>query len=145
MLFWLFIFLIPLVDCFLKSIVNDAVGETEILNTIIPFFNIVKVRNFGSALGVFKNHPYFILISAALIICLLISIVFIKKVKSKALLLSISFIAGGGIGNLIDRLSVGYVTDYIKINFFPPAFNLSDCFICMGVMLFIIYALKDQA
>ncbi len=141
--FWLFIFLIPLVDCFLKSNVNNMAGNTEVLNT--RFLNIVKIRNFGSALGIFKNHPHFVLVSTALIICLLISMVFIKKVKNKVLLLSISFIAGGGIGNLIDRLSVGYVTDYIKIKFFPPAFNLSDCFICLGVMLFIVYALKDQA
>ena len=48
-------------------------------------------------------------------------------------------IIGGGIGNLIDRVFLGYVIDYIQLSFFPPVCNFADYCITAGTILFVIY------
>ena len=65
-----------------------------------------------------------------------------KKPKSRILGISLAMIAGGGIGNLIDRISLQYVVDFIDfriINF--PVFNVADIFVSIGAVLMVIYIL----
>ena len=50
-------------------------------------------------------------------------------------------IIGGGIGNLIDRIFLGYVVDYIQVSFFPPIFNFADCCVTVGTVLLMVHIL----
>ena len=66
--------------------------------------------------------------------------VLIKKPKSRLLIVSLAMITGGGIGNLIDRISLSYVIDFIDfriINF--PVFNVADIFVSVGAALMCVY------
>lgn len=56
------------------------------------------------------------------------------------LLLSLAFIAGGGLGNVVDRVFFGYVVDYFDFRVFP-IFNIADIFVCVGCALLVIYVL----
>ena len=57
---------------------------------------------------------------------------------------ALCFIAGGAIGNFIDRAAFGYVRDFILLEFIEfPVFNIADCFVCIGAGLYILYALLD--
>ena len=65
-----------------------------------------------------------------------------KWLTKKFELLCLAAIAGGGIGNMIDRLRFGRVTDMIKLDFVEfPVFNVADCFITTGCVLLLIYIL----
>ena len=55
--------------------------------------------------------------------------------------MSMILIIAGGIGNLIDRVLLGYVVDYIQVSFFPPVFNLADSFVVVGVILLLVYVI----
>ena len=75
-------------------------------------------------------------------LALLVIAVWKKWLTKKIELLCLAAIAGGGIGNMIDRLRFGRVTDMIKLDFVEfPVFNVADCFITTGCVLLLIYIL----
>ena len=107
---------------------------------ILSFLNITFVRNTGISFGLFSDggilNRYFFTSFSIVIGSILLIIAFFHKdsLMQKALL----FIAGGAIGNAIDRIYFGGVIDFIDFfiyNFHWPAFNLADMFISFGVIL----------
>lgn len=140
--FILIVILIPILDFTAKFFVTNNLNFSDEIKTFIPFLSIVKVKNFGIAFGIFKGQTGFLIFLISVILIALLCLILSKKIKSKQLLFAISFIVGGGIGNLIDRIFFGYVIDYLKLSFFPPVCNLSDYFICLGAFIVAIYYLK---
>ena len=63
------------------------------------------------------------------------------KKEHWTLTLSLSLIIAGGIGNLIDRLSLGFVTDMLDFKIWSPVFNVADIGVCVGVGFLILYTL----
>ena len=141
-LFILISTLIPILDFAAKFFVFNNLSASDEIKTFIPFLSIVKVKNFGIAFGILKGQTGLLILFISVILIALLYLVFSKKIKSKQLLVAISFIIGGGIGNLIDRMFFGYVIDYLKLSFFPPVCNLSDYFICLGGLIIALYCLK---
>lgn len=141
-LFILISALIPILDFAAKFFVFNNLSASDEIKTSIPFLSIVKVKNFGIAFGILKGQTGLLILFISVILIALLYLVFSKKIKSKQLLVAISFIIGGGIGNLIDRMFFGYVIDYLKLSFFPPVCNLSDYFICLGGLIIALYCLK---
>lgn len=141
-LFILISALIPILDFAAKFFVFNNLSASDEIKTFIPFLSIVKVKNFGVAFGILKGQTGLLILFISVILIVLLYLVFSKKIKSKQLLVAISFIIGGGIGNLIDRMFFGYVIDYLKLSFFPPVCNLSDYFICLGGLIIALYCLK---
>ena len=69
---------------------------------------------------------------------------FIMKPKSPLLRASLAMIVGGGIGNMIDRVLLGYVVDFLEFTFIKfPVFNVADSFVCIGAALLILYFVID--
>lgn len=141
-LFILISALIPILDFAAKFFVFNNLSASDEIKTFIPFLSIVKVKNFGIAFGILKDQTGLLILFISVVLIVLLYLVFSKKIKSKQLLVAISFIIGGGIGNLIDRMFFGYVIDYLKLSFFPPVCNLSDYFICLGGLIIALYCLK---
>lgn len=141
-LFILISALIPILDFAAKFFVFNNLSASGEIKTFIPFLSIVKVKNFGIAFGILKDQTGLLILFISVVLIVLLYLVFSKKIKSKQLLVAISFIIGGGIGNLIDRMFFGYVIDYLKLSFFPPVCNLSDYFICLGGLIIALYCLK---
>lgn len=119
----------------------------------VEYFNLIpKVLsiatnggNTGAAWGFMSGRvTLLIVISALMIVALLIFNSFVKN-KNMWYCLAFGFVIGGALGNLIDRIILGYVRDFIYLDFFPnfPIFNLADSFLCIGAVmlaLFIIFA-----
>ena len=59
--------------------------------------------------------------------------------NNKIIFLAVSMVIAGGIGNLIDRIFFGFVTDMISLSFFPPVFNVADISVTLGCIILIIY------
>lgn len=114
--------------------------EIDTLPLIKNVLHLTYLENTGAAFGILKNNRWiFLVVSAVAIVALLFYLAKFRP-KNKWLLVGLSFIVGGGIGNMIDRLLLGYVIDFIDfrlINF--AVFNVADTFVCIGAVLVIIY------
>ena len=115
----------------LKSVENIAVIDNLLYFTYL--------ENRGAAFGIFSNQRWLFIITTVLAIILLVYLVFVKKFQSKIFNISVALIIGGGVGNLIDRIFLGYVVDYIQISFFPPVCNFADYCITAGTIILIIW------
>lgn len=98
-------------------------------------------RNSGAAFGFFQGGtPYLALISLG---CILLALLIYPKMKSygNVALVSLGLISGGALGNLLDRLRYGEVTDFIVVKHFSAIFNLADSAIVAGAILMSIFLL----
>jgi signal peptidase II len=119
----------------------------DLLQSIVVvqnFFNITYLRNKGAAFGFLANTsyrlPFFILVS---IIAIAVILVVFARLRSdqKFTAFALSLIFSGAVGNLIDRIRLGEVIDFIYVHWYEhywPAFNVADSAICVGVFLLAI-------
>lgn len=127
-------------------LIIDQITKLIIVNFILPnqsikvfsFLNIVNVRNTGAAFGLFQSlgNSIFIIISLIAIL-----IIFFMIIRSKDDTFALSLILGGAMGNLTDRLRLGYVVDFIDFhirNYHWPAFNIADSVLTIGISLLFV-------
>ena len=119
-----------------------ALGESfPIIEGVIHFTHWI---NRGAAFGMLANHRWvFMLISTLLIVALAVYL-YLGKCPNLLYSISISMIIGGGIGNMIDRVYLGYVIDFIDFTLIDFAiFNIADSFVCVGAGLLVLALLLD--
>ena len=111
---------------------------------LLPYARIVHWKNTGAAFGMLQNFGDIFMI-LAMIVALFILYYFPRVPRQDRLIrLAMAIQFGGAIGNLIDRLSQGYVTDFIMLGSLP-VFNVADACISIGVGLLILGVwLKDR-
>ena len=113
---------------------------------LIPeVLHLTYVENRGAAFGMLADHRWVFIVISTVAIIALIAYLIIKKPKDKLLCISRALIAGGGIGNMIDRIFRGFVVDMIDvtcINFY--VFNVADSAVCIGCGLLILYMILDE-
>ena len=115
---------------------NLAVGQSLF---DAGFFRIVRVHNTGAAFGIFKDHNLTLIIVACVGIVVILLLVFLLRSRwsfldSMLVMSAIGLVMGGTVGNLIDRLRLGYVTDFIDFKVWP-AFNIADSAVTVGVII----------
>ncbi|MEA2036925.1 MAG: signal peptidase II, partial [Nanoarchaeota archaeon] len=98
------------------------------------------IQNTGAGFGILKGWNA-ILIFISLIIIGIILFNFDKITKEKPIYIPVALVLGGAIGNLIDRIFIGHVIDFISFTFWP-AFNVADSGITIGAIWLIIYFWK---
>ncbi|MEE1056912.1 MAG: signal peptidase II [Acutalibacteraceae bacterium] len=133
--------LIVVIDQLLKLLVVNTIktgGSVEILGGLV---NFQYVENRGMAFGMLKDCRWVFIIFTVIVVVGVIIYMIKTKPQSKFLLTSLALILGGGVGNLIDRIFLGYVVDYIQLSFFSPVCNFADYCITIGTVLLIIYIL----
>ena len=130
------------------DIVTKIIFEGKNITLIYNFLLIQSEHNYGAALGIFSGHTiWLIIISVIFIVAFLVFDYFFKS-KSKLYFISFVLILAGALGNLIDRIFLGYVRDFIHVNIsiMPYYFNLADIFLTFGVIFLLISVLfvKDN-
>lgn len=108
------------------------------------FLNLIHVENYGSAFGLLANQTFLIItIGIASLLFILLFLRYLSPATTLSIV-SIGLILGGAVGNLIDRLRFGHVTDFVDMHlqnlFHWPAFNVADAAITVGILL-LIYSL----
>lgn len=130
-----------------KILVVSNMELYESLPIIKNVFNFTYIRNDGAAFGMLDNARWVFMVFSTLAIIAVIAYMFIKKPQSKLLCISLSFIVGGGIGNMIDRVRLGYVVDFLDFCAFPKlwkwTFNVADAFVVVGAFMLIFYMILD--
>lgn len=138
-MFYLVALLVFAVDCLIKFIVSTRLTPAGSLPLIKGIFHLSYVRNTGVAFGLFPDQRLF-LILIGLAVCAAV-IYFYRKNKTEEVYLAL--ILGGSLGNLYDRIFLGYVVDYLDFRVFP-VFNFADIAINLGVFLIIIDLLRGR-
>lgn len=109
---------------------------------LTSFLNFVMVYNYGVSFGMFDSIANGdIILSAVAIIITIVLFVWMYKVKELHLGIALGLIIGGAIGNIVDRIRVGAVADFIDFyvgNYHWPAFNVADSAVCVGVFILLI-------
>lgn len=102
------------------------------------------VENHGASFSILQGKQSFLIITSLIAFGVFVYMVKSGLVEGKLGYYALTFVAGGALGNFIDRVRLGYVVDLFDlrvINF--PVFNVADLFITVGAILFILYAYKD--
>ena len=134
---FLVLFVIGLVEI---DIVTKVIFESQSFAIIPNFFYIQSTHNDGAGLGILSGKTtLLIVLSCIFLLGFILFDIFYKK-NGKVYLLSISFIFAGAIGNLIDRIFLGYVRDFLFVNIkiMPYYFNFADAILTIGIVLFAI-------
>ena len=113
-----------------------------IIDRVLDFHYI---HNDGAALGILDDHRWVFMVTSTVAIVAVILFMFVKykQYYHPFLYTALSFIAGGGIGNMIDRIALGKVIDFIDFQpllpFWKWIFNVADMFVCVGCAMVILY------
>ncbi len=109
---------------------------------VIPnLFEFVFVKNTGAAYGIFGDSTVMLSVVSILFIIGFVLFDIFNHKNDWLYVFGIGLIISGAIGNLVDRLFLGYVRDFISIKLFSFVFNLADLFITAGVICFLVYLL----
>ncbi len=119
--------------------------------TVLPdFFHLTYVRNKGAAFGIFADSavriPFFITVS---LVAALGILWYMRRLRDEQRLLnfSLALIFAGAVGNLIDRVRLGEVIDFIDVHWYRyhwPAFNVADSAITVGVCLLLVDLWREE-
>lgn len=123
---------------------NIALGE-EIypIAFLAPFFRFTYWQNTGAAWGIFQNANIPLLILSSIISVLIIW--YYHKAFDEPLIyrISMGLLLGGAVGNIVDRIQLGFVTDFIAVGRFP-VFNVADSCVTVGVILMLLGLLIQE-
>jgi signal peptidase II len=133
---------VVLLDQITKYFARTLIHPMESVE-LLPVLNLVNVRNQGAAFGMFSSlgNNFFIAISIAAIVFMLWVIITAKEDYR-----IFSLLAGGAMGNLIDRVRLGYVVDFIDVTVSGrhwPAFNVADSALSLGIV-FVMFNLLSK-
>lgn len=108
--------------------------------------HITYIQNRGAAFGMLANSRWVFLTVSTVTILALAAYLAMTKRRDTLFLLSLSMILSGGIGNMIDRLALGYVVDFIDFRLIDFAvFNGADSFVCVGAALLVLAILFEKS
>ncbi len=133
-----------ILDQFTKFLTVKLLDVGESFPLIKDVLHFTHVRNTGAAFGMMKDSRWvFMTISTVMIIALGLYL-FLGHAENTLYGISLSMIISGGIGNMIDRIALGYVVDFIDFTLIDFAvFNGADSFVCVGAGLLILSLIID--
>lgn len=131
--------LVAVIDQVIKFFVSANLPGAGTVDFIPYILSLTYVENRGVAFGMFTDMRWLFIFITSVVIVLLVYIISTNKIKSKLFLFGSALVVGGGMGNLIDRVFLGYVVDYLQLSFFPPVCNFADYCVTAGTVMIIIY------
>jgi len=141
-IFKLFYISIPviIIDQLTKRIVEKNIFLGGRVNIIKGILDISHVSNNGAAFGILRGWNW-IFIIITLIAIGFVFFYYRRFQESNWMRTSLGFLLGGAIGNLIDRIRIGHVTDFVDFRFWP-SFNVADISVSIGAVMLLIYMLR---
>ncbi|UZQ48884.1 signal peptidase II [Clostridium kluyveri] len=146
MWWFLIITILIAIDQSIKYISELYLKPINTYPVIKDVFHLTYARNTGAAFSIFQGQQMLLIsITSIVIIGLVYWIIRIKDRDTKFLKISLSFIIGGAVGNLIDRIRLNYVIDMYDFNLINyPIFNTADIFVVIGTILMIYVVIAKE-
>jgi signal peptidase II len=145
---FLYIALIIVLDQAAKFLAKTKLYPYNDVKLIPGYLDLTYVENRGAAFGIFRDKKILLIGVTALVIAFMIFYLFKNRNMNRWMKLSIILIIGGAIGNLIDRVYLGYVIDYIHFYirdiFDWPVFNVADISVVCGTILLALNLLTTK-
>jgi len=132
-------------DALSKAWIKSTFKIGESLPIIPGVFQFTRLKNTGAAFSMFYQHPALLTLVSGTLLPLLALFMLSKKSLNRWEILGFMFVLGGAFSNLLDRIFVGGVTDFLDfvlIHF--PVFNVADSFIFVGVVLLLSQYVKHH-
>ncbi|MBE6802168.1 MAG: signal peptidase II [Ruminococcaceae bacterium] len=131
-------------DQFFKFLVVEHLSDGGYFTVIEGVLRFRYVENSGAVFGSFSNHTVLLTIFSVLLLAGAIFLLVTNKNRAKFMNICLVLMISGGIGNIIDRIRLGYVIDFIEPTFVNFAvFNFADCLITVSAFLIIGYLIYD--
>lgn len=134
-----------------KYLVLNFILENRSMIIYTSYFNLVRAWNTGVSFSMFNDWGMWgvVLLSLLAFGIILFLLLWLRKEQSRVLQVALGLIIGGAVGNVIDRIRLGAVFDFLDFHIGEqhwPAFNAADSFICIGAGIIIIHSLfiKDK-
>jgi signal peptidase II len=142
--------LVATADQLSKHLVTKSINLGSGVVWVPGFINIVHARNTGAAFGIFSEtgagfRSTLLLLVSLVALLAILGLMFSSKNMDYCLLTGFSLFFGGALGNLVDRIRLGEVVDFLDLyvgNYHWPAFNVADSALCIGVGFFLLHAMK---
>ena len=128
----------------IKYIVIEYLKPVEYFDVFENILRFRYVENTGAVFGSFATHTLFLTVFSIILLCIVIYYLVSNRNQSKLVNICLLLMISGGVGNIIDRIRLHYVVDYIEPLFIDFAvFNFADCLITVGAFTLIIYLIVD--
>lgn len=137
-------------DLYTKHLIQQAFQYGEHL-TINTYFDLVRYHNEGAAFSFLANAggwQKWFFTGISIVAVVVITYLILKNLHNKLFCLGLALVLGGAIGNLYDRITLGYVVDFLYFHYQQlawPAFNVADSAICVGVGLLLLDSFKKPS
>ena len=139
--------IVIIIDQIIKFVISNKMSLEQEIEVIPKFFSLYYVKNTGAAFSILQNQRVLLIIVSLVFLYFIDRFIEREKDLNKLSIISLGFIIGGIIGNLIDRLIQDGVIDYLLFQFGKyifPIFNIADSFIIVGIVLLIIGIIKEE-
>lgn len=134
------------IDQITKIIISIYLKSEETLTLIPHFFSLHFMENYGAAWSILNDKVELLIGISFIALFILVRYMYNFK-ENKRNNIAFGLLLGGIFGNLIDRIFLGYVRDFLSfkiINYQYPVFNLADTAIVLGVLLLVIAIVKGE-
>ena len=127
------------IDQYIKMLVLAQLQPLGRVEVIPGLFQLIYVENRGAAFGILANYQWlFIVLTSVICLAMAASLIWYKH-HTGLTRTAATLIIAGGLGNLIDRVRLNFVVDYLHVEFFPPVFNFADICVTVGCGLMVLY------
>lgn len=133
-----------IIDQITKALAVAYLKAVETCPLIEGVLHLTYAENTGMAFGMLKNHRWVFMVTSTILILAMGFYLYAMKSENRLYDLAIAMVVSGGLGNMIDRVGLGYVVDFIDfrlINF--AVFNGADSFVCVGAGLLMLALILD--
>lgn len=140
------VLLTVIIDQIVKIIVISKMNLADSINIIKNFFRITYLQNTGGAFSILSGNVFILTIITLLILGFIIWMIKGDKYKTTFKLIIYGILLGGVLGNLIDRIRLNYVVDYLDFNlssYHFPVFNIADICIVISVFILVLISIKE--
>lgn len=141
MRYWISAVAVIIADQLIKFWTRTSLLPGDSIDVIGSFFKITYVINKGAAFSTFSGHRLLLICVPVVVIAAAGVYLAVHGIDHWLMGISLTLIIAGGIGNGIDRVLFGQVTDMFSFSIFPPVFNLADAAVTIGCALLIVYVI----
>lgn len=133
------------IDQVTKYWAQTRLQEIGFIDVIEGVFSLTYVRNPGAAFGILQGQKWLLLILTGIVLVLAIFYLIRSKTTDVLVLTSGAAVFAGAVGNLIDRIRLSYVIDFLEIRFISfPVFNVADCCVVVGMIVLGICIMRGK-
>src|SRR5699024_1884588 len=141
--------MILIFDQITKYLAVKHLKGKDVITIIDNMLEFSYVENYGAAFGILQNRKYFfIFMTSLVIVAIFVILVNNYNYLNKTMKVALAMLVGGSLGNLIDRIRLGYVIDFISVKFGNsynfPVFNIADSFIVIATILIVYMVIFNK-